>query len=378
VSNPRAATPREAAGGLGVAALGVALCVLAGAFGVVALYVPGFALLALALAAELSVRLAARRVGVEREPRFASVEEGAPVHFTLRVSARWLGPGRSEVSAWPGAAFVPMRAQAGVVSAFTLRPPRRGMHAVGSSSLRFADPFSICARLVRCPASEVLVLPRVEPIDASDLARVAGGAREAHRGAGSTPGGEVDSLRPYRPGAPASRIHWPTVARTGTLHERRLDTVGERRPLVVLDGRWATSEETLDMAVRAAASLCVALARLGGCALLLPGETRARRLAADLSEWPALHARLALVRCGEAPLWPAATSAAVVLWVSANTRAAGAARTGAGGGSPGGGKAHYRVSPHPLGGRATLFAVAGCAVQPLAYRSPALGPARAA
>ena len=38
-------------------------------------------------------------------------------------------------------------------------------------------------------------------------------------GAGAT---EVDSLAPHRPGAPASRIHWPTVARTTMLMERRM------------------------------------------------------------------------------------------------------------------------------------------------------------
>ena len=45
----------------------------------------------------------------------------------------------------------------------------------------------------------------------------------------------MESLRPYREGAPASRIHWPTVARVGTLMERRLLADSDSQPLVVVD-----------------------------------------------------------------------------------------------------------------------------------------------
>ena len=46
---------------------------------------------------------------------------------------------------------------------------------------------------------------------------------------------EVDGLRAYREGSPASRIHWPAVARTGELIERRLVAGADAAPLVVLD-----------------------------------------------------------------------------------------------------------------------------------------------
>ena len=72
---------------------------------------------------------------------------------------------------------------------------------------------------------------------------------------------ELDALRPYRPGRPAGRIHWPTVARTGDVIERRLAAEADSRPLVVLDPRRPPSDDALDRAVRAAASLCVHLAR---------------------------------------------------------------------------------------------------------------------
>ena len=80
---------------------------------------------------------------------------------------------------------------------------------------------------------------------------------------------EIDGLRPYREGAPASRIHWPTVARRGEILERRLVAELDAAPLIVVDPSAPSGEEDLDKAVRAAASLCVHLAREGGCAVLL-------------------------------------------------------------------------------------------------------------
>src|SRR5206468_1498349 len=75
---------------LGTAALGVSLCLLAGAFGLRALYVLGIALALLALAAAASVRLGAWRVRLTRDPDRATVEEGAPLHLTLHLRGRTL------------------------------------------------------------------------------------------------------------------------------------------------------------------------------------------------------------------------------------------------------------------------------------------------
>ena len=81
------------------------------------------------------------------------------------------------------------------------------------------------------------------------------------------------------PGTPASRIHWPALARGAGLLERRLQADGDSRPLVVLDlalRRAAASR--LDAAVRAAASLTLELARSGGCACCCPGDRRPPRI----------------------------------------------------------------------------------------------------
>jgi uncharacterized protein (DUF58 family) len=73
---------------------------------------------------------------------------------------------------------------------------------------------------------------------------------------------------------------------------------GDTRPLVVLDARGSGPVEHLDAAVRAAASLTLELARLGGCRVLLPGDRRAIAIEPDLVSWPRAHVRLALVQGG--------------------------------------------------------------------------------
>ena len=123
---------------------------------------------------------------------------------------------------------------------------------------------------------------------------------------------------------------------------------------MVLDATAPPSEEALDQAVRAAASLCVHLAHRGGCALLLPGERRPASIGGDLSAWPSLHVKLALVQAaGARPPLARARRAGAVFWVSARPDAPRElARAAFGGG--------WLVSPGaPRGGKAE-FTVAGC------------------
>src|ERR671923_167486 len=105
---------------------------------------------------------------------------------------------------------------------------------------------------------------------------------------------ELDGLREHRPGSPASRIHWPAVARGHGMMERKLISEADSRPLVVLDPRAPASEDALDSAVRAAASLCVHFARRTGWAVRPAGAcwwSRARpRTGARCSRWPAARA----------------------------------------------------------------------------------------
>jgi uncharacterized protein (DUF58 family) len=234
------------------------------------------------------------------------------------------------------------------MTAATVRIARRGLHTVGPAQLRVSDPFGICEHELLSNTAKLLVLPRVSSIGASALAHLDG-----FGGASAQAAQTVDALRAYRSGAPASRIHWPTVARSGVLVEHTLRQEDDARILVLLDSQRAESEEALDRAVRAAASLCVHLARRGGCLALLPGDRRATLLRPDLRAWPALHARLALVQPTTGPQ-PAHVPARMLTVIHVTARADATTLLS----SP-----HYRVAPLPLERLEVAFTVAGCAGQ---------------
>jgi uncharacterized protein (DUF58 family) len=239
------------------------------------------------------------------------------------------------------------------------------------------DPIGLCTREVRSAAGgELLVLPRVEALvvagrgaggssvlagldEGPDVGRLEARAIEL----------EIDGLRAHRRGSPASRIHWPTVARTGELVERRLVAGGDTAPLVVLDASRPSSADALDAAVRAAASLCWHLSRAGGCAVLLPGDRRPAQVEPERG-WPQVHARLALVEpVGSPPPITAAHRAGAVFWVSARSAPAlPAALRGQG--------ARYLVGPAVRGNGAPAFLVASCEGRRFGGR--AAGPARRA
>jgi hypothetical protein len=138
--------------------------------------------------------------------------------------------------------------------------------------------------------------------------------------------------------------------------ERRLVAELDSAPLVVVDPSSPASEEALDMAVRAAASLCVWLARKDGCAVLLPGDRRPIDISHDMGAWPSVHARLALVEEGPPPsggvLGP---RGGAVIWVTgADLRATPRALERLPAGS------RYVVAPGALPYVRPVFEVAGC------------------
>lgn len=291
---------------------GLALILAAFTFDASVLFVPGVALVIIGLGVPPWIRLAARGASVTRKIHADRVIEDQPLEATIEVRPGRLGlPGGEVLDGFAGGALAlagrralgssGRRSAVRVVARF----PRRGRRRFDPPALVLRDPLRLTrlARPGRGAAEELLVLPRTErlrwlgeePGERPEPATVAAAA-EAFAAT------EVDGLRPYRPGAPASRIHWPALARGAGLLERRLRSDGDSGPLVVLDARTSASPELFDAAVRAAASLALELASRTGCELLLPGERRSLRLGPDLVAWPAAHARLALVEGGpEAP-----------------------------------------------------------------------------
>ena len=336
----------------GTAALGLACTLGAVAFGTVSLYVPGLALLLLGAGAAAWVALAARGAVLTRTFSAPSVEEGRPYPVGVALRTGVVPAPSGELLEPLLDAPVALRGRRSRRLRVEVSFGRRGRRAVPPARLVIRDPLGLARREVVSSAGEVLVLPRIEPVRAAPGAGGGLAAAGNHGDAGALAELELDSLRPYRPGTPASRIHWPTVARTGTMVERRLVAEADARPLVVLDPRGG-SPEALDAAVRAAGSLTVHLARGGGCALLLPGDRRPTEVGPDLGPWGALHVRLALVEPAlGAPLVSRAERTGAVFWVTpSGVAGAGLARATAG--------ARFVVGPGVAAGAA--FTVAGCA-----------------
>ena len=337
------------------ALLGLALCLAGGTFDTASLYVPGVALLLLAVGLVAWVRLAASGATVERLPGPHTVVEEDPYPLRVEVRSGALPPPGGELLepllGWP----VPIGGRWSRRLRINVRFARRGRRILEPELLVIRDPLQLHTREVRGEnRDEVLVLPRVYPVRAT-----AGGgdatpahARAALIAAAET---ELDGLREHRPGSPASRIHWPAVARGHGLMERKLISEADSRPLVVLDPRAPASQDALDNAVRAAASLTVHFARRSGCSLLLPGDRRAHVVERDLVAWPAAHVRLALLDEATGPSLVAAQNRrGLVVLVAARVvdrPPRGLGRT------PGG---CVLVIPGALPNRRAVFEVAGC------------------
>lgn len=347
---------------LAAAGLGLSLCLAGGAFAATALFVPGVALLLLAATATGWVWLAARSARVERTLSSTVVQELAALRVTVRAARTRVPLPGVEARAWPdGPLLLLARSHDAAITA-EVHFARRGRHDLAPASVVIGDPLGLASRTILSSPDAVLVLPRIEPLQLTDLgARGDGWGRQGAPalGAGAT---EVDSLVVHQPGAPASRIHWPTVARTRTLMERRLVDDGDQAPLVVVDPRDPSGPDTLDQALRAAASLCVHLARDGACGLLLPGDRRPARFDRELRGFHESHARLALLEPGDGgPPLACLAGANTVIWVTAANRQAGlAAQLRA--------PVRYLVSPHPRPGWPVRFTVAGCSGQWLEER----------
>jgi uncharacterized protein (DUF58 family) len=316
--------------GARLASAGLLLLLLAFLFDAAPLFVPAIAFIVLGVGVPAWVWLTLRGASIARHLDANRVLEGEPFEATVQVQRGPLGlPGARVVdpmASRPVDIAAPMSllrggrtAQIRIVASF----PRRGLRHVDSPTLVAADGLGLARFEVggSSATDEVLVLPRIEPVSWSESGRglqaKASGVAHSSEPLAAV---DIDGLRPYREGTPASRIHWAALARGAGLLERRLQADGDSRPLVVLDARGSGQSEHLDAAIRAAASLVVELARTRGCGLLLPGERRPIKIEQDLSGWHGAHARMALIENGpatRAPVIPPGALLGALIYVAA-------------------------------------------------------------
>jgi uncharacterized protein (DUF58 family) len=344
---------------LRTAALGLLLIACAGLLDAEPLYVAGAAFLVLATGAAAWVVAGARGIRVTRTIGLTRALEEQAVPVEIRVtSPRPLPTGGVLDPLLPAPAPLATGRRLTRVR-IDVRFARRGRKLLVAPSVAVRDPFGLMVRIARGTSvgtDEVLILPRIEPVQAPGAGGDGSGSLQLGRRSSVAAEIELDGLRQAREGTSASRMYWPSLAKGGELLERRLRADSDTRPLVVLDPRAALGEEDLDAAVRAAASLAVHLARAGGCAMLIPGDRRPVSLDPGLVGWTHLHARLALVD-GSAP--PPVSGLAArrgpIVYVAASrlTRPPRALAH-----APGGGR--VLVVPAPIAGRRAAFTVAEC------------------
>ncbi|GAA0277935.1 DUF58 domain-containing protein [Cryptosporangium japonicum] len=292
-------------------------------FGAAAAYGTGWAALAavtvaaavLLLTALLVVARPARPAGTVRleQPR---VRRGDPAFAVVEVAG---ARGASTVTL--EGAVDPEHAVLGPVRTGATRVPvrtsRHGRFAVGPLTVHRRDPFGLAERRTGiADASTLLVTPRPVPVRGPALGRIATSDPD-DAGAEAGDGVADHSLREYVPGDDLRRVHWATLARTGTLHVRpQLAPVGLAH-VVLLDTRPDAfdDDESFEAAVDVAASVLLAAGPVRSRGTLRTGsgrtvEYRDRRRADDVLD------RLALVGAepGDAPL-RAGTGRAALLTV---------------------------------------------------------------
>jgi uncharacterized protein (DUF58 family) len=263
--------------------LATAVALAAGAASVAspALFAVAVGLVVLTGGAGIAVALAARRVTVNRIVGAREVEEGAPIRLRFSVAGKAGLPVRLEVEDQSGG----WTEIGDPHTSLELRVNRRGAYWLAPSRVRLRDSLGIFeTELLGGHPEPLLILPEPDRTASHPM---------GHSPALDDP--EPHGLQPYTDGTSFARIHWPAYARGAGLHVRHIAPSPTGLPLVVVDTAGAPSAEALDWVARTAAGHILALARNGGCRVLLPGDLTETNVGNAAGEWHAMHRRLAML-----------------------------------------------------------------------------------
>ncbi|MFC4585529.1 DUF58 domain-containing protein [Sphaerisporangium corydalis] len=211
-----------------------------------------------------------------------------------------------------------LRRGAGRAVSYEVPTEVRGEARVGPLTVVRRDPLRLTRTLIEHDEDAVfLVRPRTVPLVTAPPGRAAGlDARRGHRapprfGGSSRPGAAASfggtagfaddatfhGLREYVMGDDLRHVHWRSSARTGSLMVRTLLDPGPPLTTVALDTRAASYEPAgFELAVDAAASVAVAVARAGLPVRLLTGERVLLDVKGGACAAEAVLDRLAVVR----------------------------------------------------------------------------------
>ena len=248
----------------------------------------GVLLISLPLFAALLIRNSAPSVGVTRRvhPSRLTVDQTARVEIVFentstRRSPVQLAEERMDYVLGDRPRFVLPRMEPGERREVTyaIRSHVRGRHQLGPLGLRVRDPFGLATVATALPgATEVTVLPRVEPLGGGHPRGDGVGAEGAIPHMVALHGEDDVAIRSYRDGDDLRRIHWPATAHRAELMVRQEDRPARRRAVVVLDSRssghrGSGASGSFEWAVTAVASVIAHLTAQSYAVHLVSGET---------------------------------------------------------------------------------------------------------
>lgn len=204
--------------------------------------------------------------GVSSRLRFAAgrAVEGGDAALVLEVRNSWPWPAWAlslETDLGEGAAVTLSSVPGWSTATFTwhFRAGRRGCHPLSPPRLATGFPFGLHRASRPCEVAEsLLVWPRTVDLDDVPRTSAAAAALDAAPATRSGDAGDVSGTRPFRPGDPLRRVHWPLTARGGgmVVKERDEDVLPRVR-ITVSPRLLAGRADDLETAIRVAASVAV-------------------------------------------------------------------------------------------------------------------------
>lgn len=169
----------------------------------------------------------------------------------------------------------PLRPRESARVSYRMLATRRGRFAVGPARLHGVEPFGLVERTWEATSrDDLLVRPVVDPLPSVLPVRRTGRGGDSDLGGAGVVGDPDLNVREYRDGDDLRRVHWPTTARRGELMVRPDQHPQDHNAVVLLDSRadgqrGRDDASTLEVLVRAAASVVVHAADLGQRVVLL-------------------------------------------------------------------------------------------------------------
>ena len=181
---------------------------------------------------------------------------------------------------------------------------RRGLHALPSLKAETSVPFGIFRRSKRLnDSTEVLILPKIYPVSNMELLDDSG--TTSVYSVRARAGDQVTGSRGYVSGDPSNHIHWRNSARLSEPQVKEFERTPDSALVIAFDiSRSEKDSESLEQAVRIAASACDYVCRAGGIVRL-----KTSQLNEETNNRQYLLRTLALMKGPQEARFPALSSA---------------------------------------------------------------------